>query len=649
MADFDGDGALDLAVGDASADAVGVFLGDGLGGFFPGSSAEVGDSPRAVLAGDFNGDHKSDLAVASTLDDTVSVLLNDGTGVLVRSQEIGVSLAPTALASADLDHDGTLDLVVANRDAGTLSVLLGGESGEFVRRQDTIRVGEEPESVAAGDFDLDGDTDLAVANHDGDGLSILHGDGSGGLSRSDVTGIPRPSSVASGDLDEDGLLDLAVASSTRGSVMLLRGQGPAGFVQGLELSVGKDPKAVVIGDLNEDGVPDLAALDGETGTMIVFLQGQDGAYLRQPALAVGDDPQALAMGDFDGDDRPDLVVTDAGGDSATLLTNQLEARGDVNGSGRIDGFDVSAVSLAAGCALGSPCYRRSADVDLNGLVDGHDLTWIASRFGALVGKTTRLRAGIAPPPVLPGEGTVSFQEGQHEGDLLRVQVIANDDNDGVAGAHFGVVYDPQVLEYVRAAKGTYLGGALEQVLTVAPGQAGRLSVAVARLPNQNTLGRGRKPLVDLFFRPRAPGQTALQFVSTAEGEAMLVDASGRPVPGVLFSGGAIALVTGPLLASTVTPGLPSPGTVSLQSAPSSGGDLIALQVVADTRGRPAAEMSFTVSFDPAVVEPAQIEPGAFFGDGADRRSRQTAPRQVASGSRWRQTPAGTSSVRAPRW
>src|SRR5438445_12774099 len=65
VADFNGDGARDLAV--VNVRKVTVLLGDGSGHFraAPGPAVNVGAHPEALSAGDFNGDGRVDLAVTA--------------------------------------------------------------------------------------------------------------------------------------------------------------------------------------------------------------------------------------------------------------------------------------------------------------------------------------------------------------------------------------------------------------------------------------------------------------------------------------------------------------------------------------------------------------------------------------------------------
>jgi hypothetical protein len=89
-----------------------------------------------------------------------------------------------------------------------------------------------------------------------------------------------------------------------------------------------------------------------------------------PGAAVG--RHAVGVVNPDGSASPRIAVVDviaAGG------------RADVDGSGRVDGFDVAVLAQAFGSARGEPRYLAAADVNGSGLVDGFDLAYVAARFG----------------------------------------------------------------------------------------------------------------------------------------------------------------------------------------------------------------------------------------------------------------------------
>jgi hypothetical protein len=110
VADFDGDGHLDVAVANFSGHTVGVFAGDGAGGLAPMVSYPVGASmaepaPRWLVAADLDDDGAIDLAVANAgpqdpADDTVSILWNEGLGAFSPAVDLAVDDNPRGMTVA---------------------------------------------------------------------------------------------------------------------------------------------------------------------------------------------------------------------------------------------------------------------------------------------------------------------------------------------------------------------------------------------------------------------------------------------------------------------------------------------------------------------------------------------------------------------
>ena len=100
VADFNRDGIADLAVSDWRASTVKLLLGEGNGSFQSGWSFPLrmaGTTPHLTVA-DFNGDGWMDLAVVYSSDDGASydVMLGDGQGAFVHSPRLSFVPDPYA-------------------------------------------------------------------------------------------------------------------------------------------------------------------------------------------------------------------------------------------------------------------------------------------------------------------------------------------------------------------------------------------------------------------------------------------------------------------------------------------------------------------------------------------------------------------------
>jgi hypothetical protein len=167
--DFNHDSKLDLAVTVSSDDAVSVLLGNGDGTFQAGLEYSVQAFPQSLAVADFNGDGALDLATQTAFG-WVSVLLGKGDGTFLGHVDYEIKPGNYGIASADVNGDGKLDLVVPAFT--TLSTFLGRGDGTFWKRSD-FATDSGPVTIAVGDFDSDGRLDLLTANSDDNTLTLL--------------------------------------------------------------------------------------------------------------------------------------------------------------------------------------------------------------------------------------------------------------------------------------------------------------------------------------------------------------------------------------------------------------------------------------------------------------------------------------------
>jgi FG-GAP-like repeat len=158
VADFNGDGKLDLVVSDSGTGTVFILLGNGDGSFHMPTTVAVGGGQ--IVTADLNGDSKADLIVTGSA--SVSVFLGNGDGTFGSAMNFPTPSTTTAAQPmlADLNGDEKLDFVVS-MDLG-ISMLLGNGDGTFQPHSDfPLSVGTPKLGVA--DFNQDGKLDLSIS------------------------------------------------------------------------------------------------------------------------------------------------------------------------------------------------------------------------------------------------------------------------------------------------------------------------------------------------------------------------------------------------------------------------------------------------------------------------------------------------------
>ena len=284
---MNGDGILDIVSTDLNLDQVTsggivrVFLGKGDGTFAKAVNYVAGNNLSSLALADFNGDGHIDIAVADVSSSNVAILLNKGDGTFAAPVNYPSGPNPYSLGTADFNGDGHADLAVTNycdvsQEKGncpstqtTVAVLLGNGDGTFASPV-TYQAGNGPFDLAIGDFNGDGKPDLAVTLGTLMSVSVLLNNGDGTFQSPLNYAVGAGSYLGLGDFNGDGSPGLVLPTDT--GLEELQGTGKGGFYAAVNYFVqGALYGLPGVGDLNGDGRPDIVVATDVTETISVFL------------------------------------------------------------------------------------------------------------------------------------------------------------------------------------------------------------------------------------------------------------------------------------------------------------------------------------------------------------------------------------------
>jgi len=165
VADLNDDGKTDLVATHDDDPLLAVLLGDGKGGFNPAPESPLRPPNLAnpvwgIAVADLNGDGRKDLALGAQLDHGVMAMLGDGKGGFVSApgSPMPAGKRTNYVAVADLNRDGKPDIVASSYGSGEITVFLNETAAS---RKEIAPKNGVAEGKPAPDFDaraLDGKT-----------------------------------------------------------------------------------------------------------------------------------------------------------------------------------------------------------------------------------------------------------------------------------------------------------------------------------------------------------------------------------------------------------------------------------------------------------------------------------------------------------
>ena len=130
-ADFDLDGKQDVVV-TTTRPSLSVLRGNGDGTFGTEASYSTSSTAHAVVVADFNKDGAPDLAAPQQTSNSVTVRLNTGTGGFGSARTYAMELTrPQSITAGDFNHDGHTDLAVAYLVSSYVTLLFNRGDGTF--------------------------------------------------------------------------------------------------------------------------------------------------------------------------------------------------------------------------------------------------------------------------------------------------------------------------------------------------------------------------------------------------------------------------------------------------------------------------------------------------------------------------------------
>src|SRR6266849_3941593 len=285
----------DVVLVNSTSNNISVLLGDGDAnckptGLFteaPGSPFAVGNNPRSVVVADFNGDGFLDIAIVNQGDNSVSLFRGNGDGTFAEFPGSPFNLtntttisetAPVAMVSANFRNKTfstatnssapEVDLAVVNKTSNSVSVLLSSvdQAGNVTLAEapnSPFSVGTSPVAIATGDLNSDGVPDLAVVNQGDNSVTVLLGSSNLDGTFTQATGSPLPTSptpagIVIANFANGTVPDIAVTNKGSSTVGVYLGLGSGTFASRIELNTPPGPTALIASTMTTSGLPDIA-------------------------------------------------------------------------------------------------------------------------------------------------------------------------------------------------------------------------------------------------------------------------------------------------------------------------------------------------------------------------------------------------------
>ena len=312
--DIDNDGDVDIIIANGRhwPDQNEVYLNNGLGGYnvsFP--LGYYKSTSYAAEVADLDGDGDLDIVVGNDKAPN-RLFFNDGRGSFIERGGFGNEVSNTRNVTLnDIDSDGDIDILVTNRRY-TNEICLNDGNGKF---GEIIHFGNDEDStidVEVEDVDDDGDKDLILANRDGQQNYVYLNDNMTFEEQIPYgSGKDETRAVAVADINNDGVKDLILANIGEPNVVCFGKRNDDHELHYSHILIFDDTDgrsfSIDAGDINGDGLTDI--IIGNSGEQNAYFLNVDAGnnFSKHKLGNTAFDTYDIKLADINGDEKLDVI------------------------------------------------------------------------------------------------------------------------------------------------------------------------------------------------------------------------------------------------------------------------------------------------------------------------------------------------------